>query len=40
MRKFTEPHMLIHVVLGVVGVFLLLAGYSGIPPACSCSYAP
>ena len=28
MRKFTEPHMLIHLVLGVVGVVLLLAGYS------------
>lgn len=28
MRKFTEPHMLIHLVLGVVGVGLLLAGYS------------
>jgi hypothetical protein len=28
MRKSTEPHMLIHLVLGGVGVVLLLAGYS------------
>lgn len=28
MRKFTEPHMLFHVLLVVVGVVLLLIGYA------------